>query len=395
MSPPLDGVILHARTFFWRPHGATRSGSGRTSNPGSRGAAPDGAACRLAVQPREARSRGDPGPRPETLGRVLYRRARPARFRRVPGNDDEGRLRISPLQHRSSLPRADRRVRERDRPARDAPFRVRGGDPRRSPARARASAQRRGPDRLRRTAARGLPDRGRVPRSGRSSPRDLLLPRPGRQRRPRAPARGMARRDLARGRNPASGAGTGHDLARTMTGSSPVVRGMLWMALTGFIFILLNAIMKKLSHELDPWLVGFLRYLLGALVMLAPALRLGKRALHSNAPKLQFVRGLFHAGGMMLWFAALPFVTLPELTAIGFTGPIFICLGATLFLGERMSGARWAAVLIGFSGVLLVVQPWAAGGFSGISRGVLLMLASAPVFAASFLVAKTLTRHDP
>ena len=180
-----------------------------------------------------------------------------------------------------------------------------------------------------------------------------------------------------------------------MTGRSPVVRGMLWMVLTGFIFILLNTIMKKLSHELDPWLVGFLRYLLGALVMLAPALRLGARAFRSSAPGWQFVRGLFHAGGMMLWFAALPFVTLPELTAIGFTGPIFICLGATLFLGERMSAARWAAVLIGFSGVLLVVQPWAPGGFGGISRGVLLMLASAPVFAASFLVAKKLTRHDP
>jgi len=180
-----------------------------------------------------------------------------------------------------------------------------------------------------------------------------------------------------------------------MTGASPVVRGMAWMALTGFVFILLNALMKKLSHELDPWLVGFLRYLLGALVMLAPALRQGKRALRSNAPGLQFVRGLFLACGMMLWFAALPFVTLPELTAIGFTGPIFICLGATLFLGERMSGARWAAVLIGFSGVLLVVRPWAPGGFNGISRGVLLMLAAAPVFAGSFLVAKKLTRHDP
>lgn len=176
---------------------------------------------------------------------------------------------------------------------------------------------------------------------------------------------------------------------------TPVVRGMLWMAATGFIFILLNTIMKKLSHQLDPWLVGFLRYLLGAVVMLGPALHLGGRALRSSAPTLQFVRGLFHAGGMMLWFAALPFVTLTELTAIGFSGPIFICLGAVLFLGERMSGARWTAVLLGFAGVLLVLEPWNAGGFSGISRGMLMMLASTPVFAGSFLIAKALTRHDP
>ena len=179
-----------------------------------------------------------------------------------------------------------------------------------------------------------------------------------------------------------------------LSNSAPVVRGMLWMAATGLIFVVMNTIMKKLSHELDPWLVGFLRYLLGAVVMLGPALRLGRHALWPKAPGLQLLRGLFHAGGMILWFAALPMVTLAELTAIGFSGPLFICLGAAMFLGERMSGARWAAVLIGFGGVVLVVKPWEVGGFAGISTGMLLMLASAPVFAGSFLVAKALMRYD-
>ena len=179
-----------------------------------------------------------------------------------------------------------------------------------------------------------------------------------------------------------------------MPALSPTVRGMLWMVATGILFTLLNSTMKKLSQELDPWLVGFLRYLLGALVMLAPALRLGVRELWPKSPKLQLVRGLFHAGGMLLWFAALPMVDIAELTAIGFSGPIFICLGAVLFLNERMTGARWAAVLVGFTGVLLVINPFQSGGFSGISTGMLLMLASAPVFAGSFLVAKVLTRYE-
>jgi len=169
---------------------------------------------------------------------------------------------------------------------------------------------------------------------------------------------------------------------------------MLWMVATGVLFTVLNAAMKKLAHELDPWLVGFLRYLLGATVILAPALRRGVRELWPKAPKLQLVRGLFHTGGMMLWFAALPLVTLAELTAIAFSVPLFICLGAVPFLNERMSGARWAAVLVGFAGVLLVVDPLAGGGLAGISTGILLMLASAPVFAGSFLIAKVLTRHE-
>jgi drug/metabolite transporter (DMT)-like permease len=176
--------------------------------------------------------------------------------------------------------------------------------------------------------------------------------------------------------------------------ATPVLRGMLWMAASGALFVVLNTIMKWLSHGMDPWLVAFLRYLAGALVMLPPMLRLGARALWPSGHKLLFVRGLFHGGGILLWFAALPFVTIAELTAISFSGPIFICLGAVLVLRERMTGERWAAVLAGFLGVVLVVKPWEGGAFGGISLGMLLMLASAPVFAGSFLVAKVLTRRD-
>jgi drug/metabolite transporter (DMT)-like permease len=175
---------------------------------------------------------------------------------------------------------------------------------------------------------------------------------------------------------------------------SASTRGMLWMAATGLLFTLLNTLMKRLSLDLDPWVVGFVRYAFGAIVMLPPALRLGARALWPRAPRLQFLRGAFHAGGMLLWFAALPLVTLPELTAIGFSGPIFVCIGAVLILRERMTGARWTAVLVGFAGVLIVLRPWQGGGAGGLSPGMLLMLASAPVFAGSFLVAKVLTRHD-
>ena len=62
-----------------------------------------------------------------------------------------------------------------------------------------------------------------------------------------------------------------------LKGSTPTVRGMLWMAAAGALFTLLNATMKKLALDIDPWLVGFLRYLLGGMFMLVPALRLGVR----------------------------------------------------------------------------------------------------------------------
>ena len=167
---------------------------------------------------------------------------------------------------------------------------------------------------------------------------------------------------------------------------------MLWMMLAGAMFIVLNTMMKRLAGELDPWLVGLLRYAIGAAVIATAAMRLGPRTLWPRAPRLQFVRGVFHAGGMILWFAALPKVSLTALTAIAFSGPIFICLGAVLFLRERMTGARWAAVLVGFGGVLLVLNPGAGAGFAGVSAGMLRMLASPPAFAGAYLVAKAIKK---
>lgn len=166
------------------------------------------------------------------------------------------------------------------------------------------------------------------------------------------------------------------------------------MVATGVLFTVLNAILKKVSEQLDPWLVGWLRYLLGALVMLPAVLHQGLARLRPARGALQFLRGVFHTAGLVVWFAALPGISLAELTAIGFTGPLFICLGATLFLGERMTGARWAAIGAGFAGVILVVHPWDAGGLGGLSASTLLMLASVPLFSAGFLVAKLLTRHE-
>src|SRR6185369_13291237 len=87
----------------------------------------------------------------------------------------------------------------------------------------------------------------------------------------------------------------------------------------------------------------------------------------------------------------IPYITLADTTAIGFTGPIFIMLGAAWAFGEKMRWERWLAALIGFAGVLIVVAPKLAGS-GGIYT--LVMLASAPVFAASFLITKGLTRYE-
>lgn len=171
----------------------------------------------------------------------------------------------------------------------------------------------------------------------------------------------------------------------------PVLRGLLWSGAAGITLSVLNALMRGLALNLDPFQTQFLRYLFGLLVMLPLVMRAGLAAYRPRNIGGQFVRGAVHSFGLALWFMAIPHITLAETTAIGFTGPIFIMIGAALVFGEKMRWERWLAAAIGFAGVLIVVAPKVAGGRGGYS---LLMLSTAPVFAASFLITKGLTRYE-
>lgn len=183
-----------------------------------------------------------------------------------------------------------------------------------------------------------------------------------------------------------------HHAVHTRTAHlSPTTRALMWSVSAGFLFSVLNAIARNLTLDLHPMQAQFLRYLFGVLVMLPLLWRAGLAAYWPQRVGGQFVRGAVHAAGLVLWFTALPRIPLADMTAIGFTGPIFIMVGAFLFLGEPMRWERWLATAIGFGGMLLVLGP----KFSG-SGGWwhLVMLASAPVFAASYLLTKALTRTE-
>lgn len=172
---------------------------------------------------------------------------------------------------------------------------------------------------------------------------------------------------------------------------NPTLAGMLLAAAAGLTFAVLNTFARVLAQALPPFEVQFLRYAMGLVPLLPWLLRVGVAPLRPNGLGGQLIRGLAHSSGLFLWFAALPHIPFAEMTAIGFTTPLFIMLGAVAFLGERMIWQRWAAALLGFGGVLVVVGPSLAGSESVWS---LVMLASSPLFAMSFLITKALTRRD-
>ena len=199
--------------------------------------------------------------------------------------------------------------------------------------------------------------------------------------------------DQGRARRRGNGLNRRARLAYLRTGRLPAaVRGMLWSALAGVCFILLNTLMRALAIELHPFQAQFLRYLFGVVVMLPLVWHSGIAAYRPNRIGGQFMRGGVHSLGLFLWFLALPRIPLADMVAIGFTGPIFVMLGAWIFLREPMRWERWVAALIGLGGVMIVLAPKAFSAGGGFWH--LVMLASAPLFAASFLLTKTLTRHE-
>jgi len=181
--------------------------------------------------------------------------------------------------------------------------------------------------------------------------------------------------------------------ARRADALGPSLRGMLWMVLCGLCFACLNAATRTITADLHPWQTQCVRYFFGAMVILPLLLRGGGALLKTNNLRLQVARNLVHAVGSGLWFLALPMVPLAEITAISFTTPIFLTIGAMLFFGEKVRLRRWIAILFGFFGVLIVLYPKLELGISA-TWSSLLLLAAAPVSAASYLIAKVLMRYD-
>lgn len=172
---------------------------------------------------------------------------------------------------------------------------------------------------------------------------------------------------------------------------SPVLRGMVWAILSGLQFVCLNAIMRGLSMDLGGFEVQFLRYSAGLVVLLPLVLRTGVAHWVPLSVPGQFMRGAVHTAGLILWFMAVTQVSLADLTAINFTGPLLIMLGASVFLGEPMRWARWVAAFIGLFGVLLVVGPKLSGQ-GGVYM--LVLLGATMIFAGSYLLSKALARHE-
>ena len=140
--------------------------------------------------------------------------------------------------------------------------------------------------------------------------------------------------------------------------------GIAWMILGMSAFIGNDAIMKAVGERLPAAQMIVVRGLMAIAMMLLVAARMGALdRIRDVARGWVLLRASCEGVGTVLYLAALFHLPLANITAINLSSPLFIVVLAKVFLQERVDRARWLAIALGFTGVLLVVQP-AADGFN-------------------------------
>ena len=131
---------------------------------------------------------------------------------------------------------------------------------------------------------------------------------------------------------------------------------MLMMAAGVIIIPGIDAIAKFLSETLAPGQIAASRFLF-QLLFLLPIVLATRRPLISGHIGLNALRGALIGGATLLFFWALHHLPLADTIAIFFVEPLILTLIAALFLKERVGWRRLSAIVVGFAGALLVIQP--------------------------------------
>jgi len=156
-------------------------------------------------------------------------------------------------------------------------------------------------------------------------------------------------------------------------------------------FGLMAILIRYASHSLHAFEIAFFRSFFGALATAPLLARHGWSALHTDRLWFYVVRCAIGTLGMLAGFWAIAHLPLAQAIALSYSSPLFVTIGAVLFLGEIVRMRRWSAVVAGFVGVLVIVRP----GTDGFSSGSLVALLAAASTGAVTISIKFLSRSDP
>jgi drug/metabolite transporter (DMT)-like permease len=139
-------------------------------------------------------------------------------------------------------------------------------------------------------------------------------------------------------------------------------RGILCMAGAMSCFVVNDAFVKYVSQTVPIAQMVFVRSIFVTLIIFAIARATGATSRMADAVRPRvLLRAVIDASATLLYLAALVHLPIANATAINLAAPLFMTVFAVMFLREQVNLARWLAILAGFAGVVLIIQPRAEG----------------------------------
>lgn len=170
------------------------------------------------------------------------------------------------------------------------------------------------------------------------------------------------------------------------------LRGVLWMAAAAVFFSVSFGVVRHLSDngDIHAFQQAFFRQVFGTLVFLPIIFRHGLSSIRTRQPIANLTRVATNAVALVLAFWGVTLIPLAQALTLQSTVPFFAIIFAMLVVNERPGPHRWAAVMIGFAGALVILRP----GIIGISLGMTVAVASAAFYGFSDAFLRKVARTD-
>ena len=134
--------------------------------------------------------------------------------------------------------------------------------------------------------------------------------------------------------------------------------GIALMIIGTLVFLTLDSFAKELGTRIPFLEMVWARYFFNFLtIFLIFGPRKIPTLLKTKNLKLNLVRGFLLLGGTLTFFGAVIHIPIGTATSIGFVWPLLVTALSVPFLGEKVGLPRWSAVIAGFIGALIIIQP--------------------------------------
>ena len=169
-----------------------------------------------------------------------------------------------------------------------------------------------------------------------------------------------------------------------------VLNGIGLMIIATVLFSVMHASIKHMSSNMHPFEIAFFRNLFGLLVIAPWFIKYGLEPLKTKKIKLHMARSFFNVIAMLSFFYSLSIAPLADVASLAFTAPLFASILAVFFLKEIIGVKRILAIIVGFLGAIIIIDPV----YSSINNGHIFTLLSASVWSVSLIIIKILGRTE-